>query len=125
MERHADLPMPGEWVLWRVRPEYIRLNESVLKIVRHFADAGKTIAAICHGLQLLATAGVLEGRSCTAYPTCGPDVRAAGGDYVEIPIDQVHVDGNLISAPAWPAHPAWLAALLTAIGVKIDIGKGV
>ncbi|MBM82248.1 MAG: protease, partial [Planctomycetaceae bacterium] len=101
-------------------PEYIRLYEDVLNCVRHFAEANKPIAAICHGLQLLAAAGSLQGRSCTAYPACGPDVRMAGGEYVEIPVDGVHVDGNLITAPAWPAHPAWLAAFIEAIGVKVS-----
>jgi protease I len=96
-------------------PEYLRLNDRVLEIVRHFAAADKPIAAICHGVQLLATAGLLEGRSCTTYPACGPDVKLAGGTYVETAIDGVHVDGNLITAPAWPAHPAWLAAFLTAL----------
>lgn len=93
-------------------PEYLRLNADVIKLVQHFAEAQKPIAAICHGLQLLATAGILKGRSCTAYPACGPDITSAGGTYVEIPVDQAHVDGNLITAPAWPAHPAWLAAFL-------------
>lgn len=93
-------------------PEYIRLNEQVLAIVRDFDQAGKPIAAVCHGLQLLATAGILNGRSCTAYPACGPDITSVGGTYVEVAIDSVHVDGNLVTAPAWPAHPAWLAAFL-------------
>jgi protease I len=102
-------------------PEYIRLNADVLKIVRHFAEADKPIAAICHGLQLLAAAGVLSGKRCTAYPACGPDVTAAGGEYVEIPVDQACVDGNLVTAPAWPAHPAWLAEFLKVLGAKIEI----
>jgi protease I len=102
-------------------PEYIRLDSEVLKIVRDFDAAKRPIAAICHGLQLLAAAGVLKGRSCTAYPACGPEIRMAGGDYVEVAIDQAHVYGNLITAPAWPAHPAWLAALLKALGAKITI----
>ena len=93
-------------------PEYIRLNEQVLAIVREFDAAGKPIAAICHGLQLLATAGVLNGRSCTAYPACGPDIASVGGNYVAVEIDAAHVDGNLVTAPAWPAHPAWLAEFL-------------
>lgn len=93
-------------------PEYIRLNEQVLAIVRDFDQAGKPIAAVCHGLQLLATAGILNGRSCTAYPACGPDITSVGGTYIEVAIDSVHVDGNLVTAPAWPAHPAWLAAFL-------------
>lgn len=102
-------------------PEYIRLDPDVLKIVRDFDGAKKPIAAICHGLQLLAAAGVLKGRRCTAYPACSPEIRMAGGDYVEIAVDQAHVDGNLITAPAWPAHPAWLAALLKLLGAKIAI----
>ncbi len=101
-------------------PEYLRLNDAVCKIVRHFAESNKPIAAICHGLQLLAASGVLKGKSCTAYPACAPEVSLAGGKYVEVPLDQAHVDGMLITAPAWPAHPAWLAALLQVLGVKIS-----
>jgi protease I len=102
-------------------PEYIRLNPRVLELVRHFAQSKKPIAAICHGLQLLAAAGVLQGRSCTAYPACGPDVNAAGGKYVEVPVDDVHVDGDLVTAPAWPAHPKWLAAFVKVLGARIEI----
>jgi protease I len=102
-------------------PEYIRLNEAVLDIVRHFGAEHKPIAAICHGLQLLVAAGVLKGRSCTAYPACSPEIRLAGGDYVAIAVDAAHVDENLVTAPAWPAHPAWLAAFLRVLGAKIAI----
>jgi protease I len=102
-------------------PEYLRLNPEVLAMVRHFADAGKPIAAICHGAQLLAAAGVLNGRSCSAYPACGPEVRAAGGQYADIPVDQAHVDGNLVTAPAWPAHPTWLAKFLPLLGTRIAL----
>ena len=93
-------------------PEYLRLDEKVLRLVRHFATAGKPIAAICHGAQLLAAAGVLKGRSCSAYPAVGPDVNNAGGKYVDIALDAAHTVGNLVTAPAWPALPAWLAAFL-------------
>ena len=101
-------------------PEYIRLNEKVVEIVRHFAAARKPIAAICHGAQLLAAAGVLGGRECSAYPACGPDVTRAEGKYMAIPVDAAHVDGNLVTAPAWPAHPAWLAAFLKVLGTRIE-----
>lgn len=101
-------------------PEYIRLNPRVLEIVRHFAGSGKPIAAICHAAQVLAAAGVLEGRSCSCYPAVSPDVTRAGGSFVEVPMDQAHVDGNLVTAPAWPAHPAWLAAFLKVLGTQID-----
>lgn len=102
-------------------PEYIRLNERVLEIARQFSAADKPIAAICHGLQLLAAAGVLKGKSCTAYPACAPEVNLSGGTFAETPIDGVHVDGNLVSAPAWPAHPQWLAAFLDVLGTKIEL----
>ena len=101
-------------------PEYIRLNPRVLEMVRHFAETGKPVAAICHGAQVLAAAGVLEGRSCSCYPAVSPDVNRAGGSYVDLPMDQAHVDGNLVTAPAWPAHPAWLAKFLEVLGTKME-----
>ena len=101
-------------------PEYLRLDEKVLRLVRHFASAGKPIAAICHGAQLLATAGALKGKSCSAYPAVGPDVNNAGGKYVDIALDAAHTDGNLVTAPAWPAQPAWLAAFLKLLGTRIE-----
>ncbi|QKE64298.1 DJ-1/PfpI family protein [Aquipseudomonas campi] len=97
-------------------PEYLRLNPQVIALVQAFNAANKPIAAVCHGAQLLAAADVLKGRGCSAYPACAPEVRLAGGEYVEVPMDGVHVDGNLVTAPAWPAHPAWLAALLKVLG---------
>ena len=100
-------------------PEYIRLNEKVLGIVQDFAKADKPIAAICHAAQLLAAAGVLQGKACSAYPAVGPDVSRAGGKYVDIAVDQAHVDGKLVTAPAWPAHPDWLAKFLVVLGTKI------
>ncbi|EFE08012.1 DJ-1/PfpI family protein [Citrobacter youngae] len=90
-------------------PEYLRLNPDVIQLVQDFNSAGKPIAAVCHGPQLLAAAGVLENRTCSAYPACAPEVRLSGGHYADIGIDQAHVDGNLVTAPAWPAHPQWLA----------------
>ena len=100
-------------------PEYLRLNERVLEIVRQFDRAGKPIAAVCHGAQLLAAAGILQGRTCSAYPACAPEVRLAGGTYAEVAMDQAHTDGNLVTAPAWPAHPAWLAQFLKVLGTTI------
>ena len=102
-------------------PEYLRLNAKVIELVKAFDAAKKPIAAVCHGAQLLAAAGVLKGRSCSAYPACGPEVKLAGGEYVDIPVDAAHVDGNLVSAPAWPAHPAWLAKFLEVLGTKISL----
>jgi protease I len=102
-------------------PEYIRLNDKVLDIARHFANNDKPIAAVCHGAQVLAAAGVLEGKECSAYPAVGPDVTRAGGTYMAIPVDQAHVDGNLVTAPAWPAHPEWLAKFLKVLGTTIEL----
>jgi protease I len=103
-------------------PEYIRLNPRVLEIVRHFASANKPIAALCHGAQLLAAADVLRGRKCSCYPAVSPDVTRAGGTYVEVPITGAVTDGNLVSGPAWPAHPAWLAQFLAVLGTRIEHG---
>jgi protease I len=102
-------------------PEYLRLNEEVLKIVRHFAEKNKPIAALCHGPQLLAAAGVLTGKECSAYPAVGPEVKLAGGKFLEVPVDQAHVYGNLVSGPAWPAHPQWLAKFLQLLGTRIEL----
>jgi deglycase len=93
-------------------PEYLRLNPRVLEIVRSFDRAGKPIAAVCHGVQLLAAADVLRGKRCTGYPACSPEVGLAGGQWEGVPMDQALVDGSLVTAPAWPAHPAWLSAFV-------------
>jgi protease I len=101
-------------------PEYLRINPKVLKIVRHFAETKKPIAAICHGIQVLTAAGVIEGKGCTAYPAVAPEVKSAGGKWVEVPLDQAHMDGNLVTAPAWPAQSVWLAKFLQVLGTKIE-----
>jgi protease I len=97
-------------------PEYLRLNSKVLSIVRHFADEDKPIAAICHGAQILTAAGIVAGRRVSAYPAVGPEVSAAGGQYVSIKIDSAVTDGNLVTAPAWPAHVEWLRQFLVVLG---------
>ena len=114
-EEYDALVIPGGRA-----PEYLRLNETVVKIVQHFSYTNKPIASICHGAQLLAAAGVIHGKSCSAYPAVGPDVTLAGGIYVSIPMDMAHVDGTLVTAPAWPAHPDWLAKFLQVLGTKIE-----
>ena len=98
-------------------PEYLRLNPRVLEIVRTFNDSKKPIAAICHGLQILTAAGIIKGRRCTAYPACGPEITLGGGEYMQIDIDGAFVDGNLVSAPAWPAHPAFCREFLKLLSV--------
>jgi len=101
-------------------PEYIRREPKVLEIVRHFFDANKPVAAICHGLQVLTAAGVLQGRTATAYPAVGPELTLAGARFEEVSADKAVVDGNLVTAPAWPAHPEWLAQFLKVLGVRIE-----
>ena len=101
-------------------PEYIRLNGRVLEIVRHFFGESKPVACICHGAQILAAAGVVAGRRVSAYPACGPEVTLAGGQYVDLPVTDALVDGNLVTAPAWPAHPRWIAEFLSVMGTRIE-----
>jgi protease I len=103
-------------------PEYLRLDPAVIALVQAFAAAGKPIAAICHGAQILAAAEVISGRRVSAYPACAPEVRLAGATYADIPIDGAVTDGNLVTAPAWPAHPAWMAQFLVVLGTRIEHG---
>lgn len=100
-------------------PEYIRLDEKALAVTRHFFEENKPVAAICHGAQLLAAADVIRGRTVSAYPACAPEVKSAGGKYASIEMTEAVVDGNLVTAPAWPAHPAWLARFLEVLGTRI------
>jgi protease I len=102
-------------------PEYIRLNQRVIEIVRHFSKGNKPIAAVCHGAQILAAADVVRGKKCSAYPAVGPDVTQAGGTYVNLAMTEAIADGNLVTAPAWPAHPAWLAKFLAVLGTRIEL----
>ena len=100
-------------------PEYLRLDEKVLGLVRHFFREDKPVAAICHGAQVLTAAGVIKGRKVSAYPAVAPEVRLAGAEYADIAIDQAVTDGNLVTAPAWPAHPAWLAKFFEVLGTRV------
>lgn len=116
-ESYDALVLPGGRA-----PEYLRLNQRVLEIVRYFDSAGKPIAAICHGPQILAAAGVLSGKACSAYPAVSPEIALAGGKYVEPSqqYDSAHRDGQLVTAPAWPAHPAWIREFLKVLGSRIE-----
>jgi len=115
-EEYDALVIPGGRA-----PEYIRLNARVLEMVRHFANAKKPIAVLCHGAQVLAAAGVLQGKKCSCYPAVSPDVKAAGGTFVDVPMNEAVADGNLVSGPAWPAHAAWLAKFLKVLGTRIEL----
>jgi protease I len=101
-------------------PEYLRLNPKVLEIVRYFAEADKPIAALCHGPQILAAAKVISGKRVNAYPACAPDVELAGGIFVPLEVTDATADGNLVTGPAWPAHPKWLAKFLDVLTRYLD-----
>lgn len=102
-------------------PEYLRLNKRVLEIVQYFSQKNLPIAAVCHGPQILTAANVLKGKRATAYPACKPELVMAGAEFIDVAVDKAVVDGNLVTAPAWPAHPIWLAEFLKVLGVKITL----
>jgi len=102
-------------------PEYLRLNAKVIEIVKYFFTHDKPVAAICHGIQILTAADVVRGRKLTAYPAVGPEVTLAGGEFQDIPVDGAFVDGNLVTSPAWPAHPSFIREFLKIMGAKIEI----
>jgi len=102
-------------------PEYLRLHAKIIEITQHFFSANKPVAAICHGIQILTAADVVKGRKLTAYPAVGPEVTLAGGEFQSIPVDGAFVDGNLVTSPAWPAHPAFIREFLKLMGTKIEI----
>lgn len=103
-------------------PEYLRLNDKVLKIAKHFMDKNKPVAAICHGPQILAAADVIEGKHMISYPAVGPECSAAGAKFGKVSksADNAVTDGNLVTAPAWPAHPQWMRQFLAVLGSKIE-----
>ncbi|WP_406096029.1 DJ-1/PfpI family protein [Kitasatospora purpeofusca] len=99
-------------------PEYLRNDPEVRRIVRHFFETEKPVAQICHGPLVSAAAGVLGGRTSASYPALEPDVTAAGATYVD---GEAVVDGVLVSARAWPDHPAWLRAFVEVLRVKAPV----
>ncbi|MBI4998468.1 MAG: DJ-1/PfpI family protein [Rhodocyclales bacterium] len=113
-EQYDALVIPGGRA-----PEYLRLDARVIAMVQHFFKTNKPVAAICHGAQLLAAAKVLEGKRCSAYPACRPEVELGKGTYADIAITAAVTDGNLVTAPAWPAHPDWIAQFLQVLGTRI------
>ncbi|MEO4202405.1 DJ-1/PfpI family protein [Acinetobacter pittii] len=115
-EDYVGLVIPGGRA-----PEYLRMNDRVIEIVREFDRVKKPIAAVCHGAQLLAAADILQGRLCSAYPACAAEVKLAGGQYADIAVTEAVTDGHLVTAPAWPAHPAWLAQFVKVLGATIAI----
>ena len=101
--------------------EYIRLNKKVIEFTQYFFNKNKPVAAIRHGIQVLTTARVLQGRTLTAYVAVGPDIELAGGTWKNIPADQAVVDGNLVTSPAWPGHQAILKEFYKLLGITISL----
>ena len=101
-------------------PEYLRLNQRVVQIVRDFVRQQKPVAAICHGPQILAAAKVITGKRISCYPAVAPEVQLAGAVYADINVDDAVTDGVFVTAPAWPAHPKWLSLFLTALGTRVE-----
>jgi protease I len=116
VEEYAGLVIAGGRA-----PEYLRLNARIIEIVQYFSKNNLPIAAVCHGPQILTAANVLKGKKATAYPACKPELLQAGAEFIDVPVDQAVVDGNLVTSPAWPAHPIWLAEFLKVLGAKITL----
>lgn len=115
-DQYVGLVIPGGRA-----PEYLRINARVIAIVQAFDQAKKPIAAVCHGAQILAAADVLKGKTCSAYPACAAEVKLAGGTFADISVTDAVTDGHLITAPAWPAHPEWLAQFIKALGATVQL----
>jgi protease I len=79
-------------------PEYLRYDQDLLRLTRHFFDAGKPVAMVCHGVEIAAAAGCLKGRRATTVAKCELDITAFGGTYLAQPCV---VDDNLVSARTW------------------------
>ena len=114
-EAYDGLVIPGGRA-----PEYLRMHARVIEITQHFLAANKPLASVCHGAQILAATGMIKGRRISAYPACQVEVELAGAEYMGIAVDQAVTDGNLVTAPAWPAHPAWLAQFIKVLGTRIE-----
>ena len=99
-------------------PEYIRNDPDLQKIIRHFFQQEKPVAQLCHAPLALAAAGVLKGRKSAAYPALAPDVAAAGAEFVD---SGAVVDGQMVSARAWPDHPTWMRAFIRLLKQKAPV----
>jgi protease I len=103
-DQYVALVIPGGRA-----PEYIRNEPKAVQIVAHFFDKKKPIAAICHAAQLLSAGNFCKGRTLAAYPALKRDVESSGGTFRDA---EVVVDGNLVTARAWPDHPAFMREFL-------------
>jgi protease I len=103
-------------------PEYIRNDADCRRIVEHFFGEAKPVAQLCHASQVLGAAGVLSGRRTAAYPALAPDVQAAGAEFVD---SEAVVDGEMVSARAWPDHPGWMREFMRLLKDRAPAEPGV
>lgn len=96
----------------QMNPDILRMNDHAIDIVTDFADAGKPIAAICHGPWLLVEADIVDGRTVTGWPSIRTDLINAGADVVD---QEVAIDGNLITSRKPDDIPAFSRALIDAL----------
>lgn len=107
------LVLPGG----QMNPDSLRLNKTAVELVRAFVDAGKPVAAICHGPWLLVEAGAVEGRKVTGWPSIRTDLRNAGAEVVD---QAVVVDGNLITSRKPDDITAFSNAMIEAVTQMAD-----
>jgi protease I len=104
-------------------PEYIRTDTRIQAIVKHFHDAKKPIFTICHGVQILvAVDGVVRGKKVAALGACEPEVRLAGGTYIDVKPTEAYVDGTMVSAKGWTGLAAFMRECLKVLGTEIRHG---
>jgi protease I len=113
---YAALVIPGGRA-----PEYIRNDADAKRIIQHFFEQQKPVAQLCHAPLALLAAGVLKGRRTAAYPALEPDVRAGGAEFVN---SDAVIDEQMVSARAWPDHPAWMRAFMRILRKKAPIEQG-
>lgn len=97
-------------------PEYIRTHAELENIVKHFFEAGKPVAAICHGPLVLSAYNLVNGRTLTAYPVLKADMERGGASYQD---KEVVVDGNLVTSRAWPDNPAWMKEFMKLVKKRV------
>lgn len=116
VSRYDALLLPGG----QMNPDILRMDETVIGLVKQFDRAGKPIAAICHAPWLLAEADVIKGKTVTGWPSIRTDLRNAGGEVID---SEAAVDGHLITARNPDDIPAFSKALIEAVGASEQVSE--
>lgn len=90
-------------------PEYIRYDQDLLRVTRAIYEAGKPVASVCHGIEILTAANIIQGKTVTTVAKCAMDAQQGGGEYVD---REVVVDGNIVSARTWHDNTALMREFL-------------